>query len=247
MRGVISAVLIVLFMVTPVIARAGGVLERLGGAGERLYGDYRAFYLDSNTYLRLGGGLVVAGALANTDADKEVRDYYQANIRSSATDGLSDFARIPGEALFTVPALAALYLSTENPWAERSLRALFLGGPLGLFLRSATGGGRPTEGGSDWKPFLNNNGLSGHSFIGAVPFITAAKMEERACVKWLYYGASALPALSRINDDEHYLSQAALGWYLAYLSASAVEKGSAQALSVSPYKDGAFVSFSLIY
>lgn len=247
MRVVISAVLTVLFIVTPVIARAGGLLDRLNGAGSRLYGDYRAFYLDNGTYLRLGGGLVVAGALANTDADIEVRDYYQENIRSSATDSMSEITRLPGEALITIPALAALYLSTENPWAERSLRALFLGGPLGLFLRSATGGGRPTEGGSDWKPFSNNNGLSGHSFIGAVPFITAAKMEERAFIRWLYYGASALPALSRINDDEHYLSQAALGWYLAYLSASAVEKGSGPALSVSPYKDGAFVSFSLIY
>lgn len=247
MRAVIAALFTVLFSIAPLTARAEGLLERLDSAGERLYGDYRSFYLDGVTYLRLGGGLAAGGALANTNADSEVREFYQENIRSSATDGLSDLTRLPGEALLTIPALAVYYLSSESVWAERSLRALFVGGPLGLFLRSATGGGKPTEGGSDWKPFSNNNGLSGHSFIGAVPFITAAKMEERAYVKWLLYGASTLPALSRINDDEHYLSQAALGWYLAYLSASAVEKGTAPALSISPYKDGVFVSFALVF
>lgn len=243
MRAVISAVLAVLFAIAPLTARAEGLLERLDGAGERLYGDYRSFYLDGATYLRLGSGLAAGGALANTDADSVAREFYQENIRSSATDGLSDLTRLPGEALLTVPALAVFYLATDNLWAERSLRALFLGGPLGLFLRSATGGGRPTEGGSGWKPFSDNNGLSGHSFIGAAPFITAAKMEERACVRWLLYGASTLPALSRINDDEHYLSQAALGWYLAYLSVSAVERGAAPALSIAPYRDGVFVSY----
>ncbi|HAO93504.1 MAG: hypothetical protein A2X93_08060 [Deltaproteobacteria bacterium GWC2_56_8] len=247
MRAVISAVLTVLFLIPSLTARAEGVFGRLDAAGTRLSGDYRAFYLDSGSYLRLGGSLAVGGALANTGADAGVRDFYQENIRNSATDVLSDITRLPGEALITVPALALFYLSTDNLWAERSLRALFVGGPLGLFLRSATGGGRPTEGSSDWSPFSNNNGLSGHSFIGAVPFITAAKMEESPSVRWLLYGASTLPALSRINDDEHFFSQAALGWYLAYLSASAVEKGGAPLISVSPYKDGAVVSFSLVF
>ncbi|MBI4949011.1 MAG: phosphatase PAP2 family protein [Deltaproteobacteria bacterium] len=247
MLAVIAAVLTVLFLIPSLTARAEGVFGRLEAAGTMLYGDYSAFYLDSGTYLRLGSSLAVGGSLANTGADSEVREFFQDNIRSSATDGLSDITRLPGEALITVPALALFYLSTDNTWAERSLRALFLGGPLGVFLRSATGGGRPNEGGSDWKPFSNNNGLSGHSFIGAVPFITAAKMEERTYARWLLYGASALPALSRVNDDEHYLSQAALGWYLAYLSASAVEKAGALPLTVSPYKDGAFVSLTLVF
>ncbi len=244
MRAVISAVLAVLFAIAPLTARAEGVSDRLDAAAARLYGDYKAFYLDNGAYL-IGSGLIAGGVIANTNVDSEVREFYQGNMRSSATDGLSDITRLPGEALLTIPALAVYYLSSESVWAEKSLRALLVGGPLGLFLRSATGGGRPAEGGSGWRPFSNNNGLSGHSFIGAAPFITAAKMEERACVRWLLYGVSALPALSRINDDEHYLSQAALGWYLAYLSASAVEKGTAPALSIAPYKDGVFVSFAL--
>jgi len=42
--------------------------------------------------------------------------------------------------------------------------------------------------------------------------------------KGIFYGLSTLPGLSRINDDVHYFSQAALGWYLAYLSCAAIEK-----------------------
>jgi membrane-associated phospholipid phosphatase len=38
------------------------------------------------------------------------------------------------------------------------------------------------------------------------------------------YLASTLTGLSRINDDAHYLSQAALGWSLAFLAAASVDQ-----------------------
>jgi hypothetical protein len=41
----------------------------------------------------------------------------------------------------------------------------------------------------------------------------------------IFYGLSTFPGLARINDDEHYFSQVALGWFLAYLSCAVVEKG----------------------
>jgi hypothetical protein len=34
-----------------------------------------------------------------------------------------------------------------------------------------------------------------------------------------------LTGISRVNDDKHYFSHVALGWYLAYLSSAVVEKG----------------------
>jgi hypothetical protein len=66
--------------------------------------------------------------------------------------------------------------------------------------------------------------VSDHAFIGAVPFITAAKMNENPYIKGALYGLSVLPGLSRINDNKHYFSQVLLGWYLAFLSCNAVEK-----------------------
>ncbi len=98
-------------------------------------------------------------------------------------------------------------------------------GPALVFLAAATGADRPTEGDSNWGSYQNFHGVSGHTYFSAVPFITAAKMSENPYQKALFYGLSTFAGLSRINDDEHYFSQVALGWYLAYLSCAVVEKG----------------------
>ena len=49
-------------------------------------------------------------------------------------------------------------------------------------------------------------------------------MTNRPIIKACFYGLSALPAWSRVNDRKHYLSQAFLGWYFAYMAASAIEE-----------------------
>jgi hypothetical protein len=110
-------------------------------------------------------------------------------------------------------------------WTLKSIRATAVGTPTLLFLAAATGGDRPTEGDSKWRPFENIRGVSGHTYFSVVPIITAAKMSENRYQKAIFYGLSALPALSRINDDKHYFSSVALGWYIAYLSCAVVEKG----------------------
>jgi len=62
-----------------------------------------------------------------------------------------------------------------------------------------TGASRPSEGDSKWRPLKDSNGLSGHAFIGAVPFITAAKMNDNPYIKTILYGFSVLPGLTRIK------------------------------------------------
>ncbi|HEX3870986.1 MAG TPA: phosphatase PAP2 family protein, partial [Pirellulales bacterium] len=49
------------------------------------------------------------------------------------------------------------------------------------------------------------------------------KMTERPVLKAAFYGLSIMPALSRINDEAHYPSQAFLGWFMAYAAATAVD------------------------
>lgn len=208
--------------------------------------DYKNFYLDNSNLLRLGVGAGVAGLFANTSMDADLRDFYQDNIRGNSLDGISKALKLPGSILVTLPALTGIYLfSKDTPygeWAQKSLRAIITGAPAGLLMQSATGASRPSEGSSKWRPFNDNNGLSGHAFIGAVPFITAAKMSEDLYLKGFFYGLSTLPAITRINDDKHFFSQAALAWYLAYLSADAVSKaGEAKektTLTFIPASDG---------
>jgi len=59
--------------------------------------------------------------------------------------------------------------------------------------------------------------------MDAVPFICAAKMTDDPYLKAAFYAGSTLAAFSRVNDDPHYVSQVMLGWWMAYLAASAVD------------------------
>jgi hypothetical protein len=48
-------------------------------------------------------------------------------------------------------------------------------------------------------------------------------MTENRGYKLLFYAGSAIAPLSRVNDNAHYPSQVALGWWMAYLAASAID------------------------
>ncbi|MBI4620786.1 MAG: phosphatase PAP2 family protein [Desulfobacterales bacterium] len=199
-----------------------------------IYEDYKNFYSIGNLE-KLAIGLGAAGVLANTSADREIQDRYQESVRNKDTDNLSTVTRMFGEGVITIPVYlgAALFgefagdvelSSTTGEWGKRCLRTLLVGAPPALFLQRALGAPRPDEGGSGWSPFSDNNGVSGHSFNGAVPFITAAKMTDNPYYKYGLYFASALGGISRINDNAHYFSQAALGWWMAYLAVASMDK-----------------------
>ena len=213
------------------VAADNGAISR---SYEAVTTDIRNFYLDRKNLTRLGIGVAGAAVFANTGMDRYIRNKYQDDLRSHRTDEATKIFNISGTALVlvTVPVYIGTYGAgmllhnrTLEEWAQKSLRATVVGGPALIFLATATGGDRPTEGNSRWKPFHNFHGVSGHAYIGAVPFITAAKMSENLYQKALLYGLSTFTGLSRINDDKHYFSQVALGWYLAYLSCAVVEKG----------------------
>ena len=206
----------------------------LQGFGRLVLDDYREFYSCRNLGL-VALGIGLAAPLANTNLDREFGEHYQESIRNTFTDDLSSVFKTFGEGRYMLPATAGLtvlyYTLPQSPftdvpgeWAERSLRAYLVGAPAMYFTQMALGAGRPGESlhSSHWTPFQDNNAVSGHAFIGAVPFLTAAKMTDQPLLKTGLYALSTLPAWSRVNDDAHFLSQAALGWWFAYLSTSVV-------------------------
>ena len=216
------------------IAADNGVISR---GYEAVTTDLGNFYLDRENLTKLGIGVAGAAVFANTGMDRYIRNMYQDDLRSEKTDKATKIFNISGTALalVIVPAYIGsygagtlLHNSTMVEWAKNSIRATVVGGPALVFLAAATGADRPTEGDSHWNPFHNTHGISGHTFIGSIPFITAAKMSENPYEKAIFYGLSTLPGLSRINDDQHYFSQVAVAWYLAYLSCAVVEKGNDQ-------------------
>lgn len=214
----------------------------------RIVSDFKNFYSPENL-ANYGVALVGCGVLANTKMDRRFQDWYADHVRCDFTDDFSEFSRVFGEGKYFIP-IATVSAACYRLWQEkqgrqnehrvagdffaRTARGYAAGTPTLLFLQVALGGNRPRgdsfdrdptmRGSSYWKPFQENHAISGHAYIGAVPFITAAEMSEPLWMKGLFYTLSIIPAWSRVNDDAHFLSQSALGWYLAYLSVRSVSK-----------------------
>lgn len=220
-----------------------GLLARTTNIKETLFSDYKNFYSLWNLGA-LGAGLGMGAILANTSLDRDIRDWYQENARDRTTDNFSKAIRDLGSSTVTVSSFVGAALigefnkdsrlgSVVGEWGRRSLRAFITGGPPLLFLQYGLGAGRPTEGDSHWRPFCEDNSVNGHSFNGAIPFLTAARMVENPYLKWSFYLASPLVGLTRINDDQHYLSQVVLGWWLAFLAVASVDQTEVREKEVS--------------
>jgi hypothetical protein len=231
--------------------------DSLGG----LWEDYRNFY-DSGNLTNLMWGVAAGSILANTSLDENFQDWYQEDVRNTSLDDVSCFWRSFGEGQIFIPAYAGLAavgaLCDDYPlgrlggdFGARTVRAYGVGAPPMLLLQFTLGASRPgeTHYGSRWKPFDDNNAVSGHAFVGAVPFITAAKMTEDRFLKGGLYFCSGLTAWSRVNDDCHYLSQACLGWWTAYLACEAVnESGSRRRpFAMVPVETPEMVGIGLVF
>ena len=202
----------------------------------KLWTDYSHFYTGPSSQ-RLILGIGGASILANTSLDEDFQDWYQEEVRSSGTDHAAQFMRPLGDGWYVIPACVGLGIvgamfnetsegNTLGEFGGRASRAYAVGAPPMVFFQSALGSSRPDEEpyNSRWRPFHDANAVSGHAFVGAVPFITAAQMTDAPYLKGGLYACSLLPAWSRVNDDCHYLSQALLGWWIAYLACDAVQR-----------------------
>ncbi len=218
---------LILFLLVPVCSGYAGE-SGFQSTFQSVRTDFRNFYWDGGNLLLLGIGVGGSALFANTSLDRDIRDEYRKHVKGDESDEIARIMKQPGEGLYTIPFVAVSSVLFNNTvfgdWAQRSTRALAVGAPTLLFLQRAIGSESPQTGGSGWKPFQSKNAVSGHGFVGGVPFITAAQMSDNVFLKGALYAVSALPALSRVNDDAHYFSQAAFGWYLGYLSSRAVMK-----------------------
>ncbi|HUT89984.1 MAG TPA: phosphatase PAP2 family protein [Thermoguttaceae bacterium] len=197
-------------------------------------------YYSTRSVLLLGAGFGAASLMAHTSLDEDV---YAEVHWSVWHGGHRDWrerlrpTKCLGDGRFALPVFAGAWLAGElleeapfadvvGDWGERSLRTVLVGGPPMLLMQRATGASRPGESdsGSQWRPFQDSNGVSGHAFVGAVPFLCAAKMTDEMPFKAAFYAASLLPGVQRIMGEKHYLSQAFLGWTMAYVAATAVDR-----------------------
>ena len=213
---------------------AGSRFPRLARAGYKVAEDYRSFYsCDSLVCLTAAFG---AGALmANTGFDTTMQNAWQRGVEPTGVGTFFSGCKDIGEGRYALPvfgvAAATGMLFEGNAvgdaigeWGSRSLRIFVVGAPPLYAMQWVTGASRPGEGsaGSQWHFFNDNNGVSGHAFVGAIPFLAAVDMVESPLAKGALYVCSTFVGFSRMTDDAHYPSQVFLGWYLALASARAV-------------------------
>lgn len=182
----------------------------------------------------LAAGVGAAAALANSDADRSIHHWYRDRVRERGLDDAATAASWIGQLWVVVPiGMETAALCSHAPenyqfdggaweWSNRTLRAASIGFPPVVALYGLTGASRPDRDDSRWRPFHDVHGVSGHTFIGAVPFLTAAQMSDSYLLKAPLIAGSFLTGWSRMHDDRHYFSQIALGWWIAYLSVRSV-------------------------
>lgn len=214
--------------------------------------DHCHFYSEQSL-ARLAGGTLIAGVMANTSIDRKLHDGYQASVASQGEwSELFHSPKVLGNGKYTIPTFVVAWAagaafdetrtgSLVGDWGERSLRTFLVGVPPLIVMQQLTGGSRPgeTAHNSEWRPFHDDNGVSGHSFMGALPFLTAAKMTDNPWLKVAFYVGSTATGISRINDSAHYPSQAVLGWWIAWLATDAVDRTQAASSTwtLAPYPD----------
>ena len=207
---------------------------RLARAGYKVLEDYRNFYACEGLVC-LTAAFGAGAIMANTGFDVTMQDAWQRGVEPTSLGTFFSGCKDIGEgryALSVFGVAAATGLIFEgNPagdvvgeWGSRSLRMFVVGAPPLYALQWVTGGSRPGEGsaGSRWHFFNDDNGVSGHAFVGAVPFLAAADMVESPLLKGTLYVCSTFVGFSRMTDNRHYPSQVFLGWYLAWASSRAV-------------------------
>lgn len=208
-------------------------------AGENLKDDIFcdfSIYFGRENLIDLGLVFLTIGTMANTNVDRSLSNHWQKGIRSPFTNA---FFKVPngiGKFNYVATYLATMAIGHWQSeklaghllynWGYRSIRTLLIVGIQDPFYGWFIGNGRPCDGKhtATWK-FFNRGGkcgCSGHTFNGAIPFITAAMMADSLPVKIGFYVLSTLPGLARINAHAHYPSQVILAWSMAYLAARSV-------------------------
>jgi hypothetical protein len=209
--------------------------------------DFKNFYWSENTLI-LGLSVAAVAPIANTHVDQGFRDWYQKQAGSSS--GANNAARAIsniGAYQYVIPADIAVsaigHLFPDNAIAaefaqfgDRSLRALAVGAPMVGILQVGLGSDSPAPNStnSQWRPFKSDYGASGYSFVGAIPFLTAADMTDCRPLQATLILASFATTWSRVQTDNHYLSQALLGWACAYLAVRSVNQTDEARVQIVP-------------
>jgi len=225
---------------------------------------------DRNDWLTAGAIAGVTGALIAVD--KNIKNFWQADVRSSGTDDFFDIFEPLGDFDLMLAGSMGSYLVSELFDARREkaaslmlFQAVAIGGALGEGFKHFAGRTRPegtlaepNPGATKFNGFDggdNDSFPSGHAIVG---FATATVIAETYAptnpwVPWVAYPTATLVAMQRINKNRHWASDTVLGAALGHFIARLIVDNNPFlmrnniALRPMDVKDGRGVTVSMKY
>lgn len=202
--------------------RPANPLRQIGRTGRGLY--------TRRNFLKLGGATAGGAILTYSGIDELFDAWHRDHVRGDASDAIAHVAKEFGENYVAFAALGygladwALPGTAIGRWGRQCFTATACGLPVLWSWQRALGGSRPSDEkpwGPRYRPFADENSVSGHTFLAAIPFLVAAREVGHPLPAWGLRAVSPMTGWSRINDERHYLSQVLLGYGLAWESVGA--------------------------
>ena len=180
-------------------------------------------------------GILVAGTAAMSLADEPIRDWAQQN-QGSYPKVLRDFGWYFGSPQNYFAANAGLYafgLITKNEKVRKTsvliISSSITTGLLQSFTKAAVGRARPGSGFDSYSfnPFSGEATYrsfpSGHTILSVTMAHSIAKQFENTWVKIGIYTLGALPPISRIIDDAHWITDIAFSTALSIIVVDCID------------------------
>lgn len=198
--------------------------RQVARTGQRLY--------TRRNFIKLVGATAGGAAISYSGVDEVVDQWHREHARGATSDSIAAVAKGFGETEMAFVALAwgladwALPGTVIGRWGRQCFTATACGLPVLWSWQRILGGSRPSDEkpwGPRYRPFADENSVSGHTFLSAIPFLVAAREAGHPVATWGFRALSPVTGWSRINDERHYLSQVLLGYGLALEAVHAAE------------------------
>lgn len=203
----------------------------LKGVGHSLS---RPIHWKGNDFAKLG--ILFAGTAALTAADNSTRDFVQNN-KDHFPKALRDFGWYFGSPQNYFAANAGLYglgLITKNENIRKTsvliISSSITTGLIQTFSKTAFGRARPGSGLDhlDFDPFSSkaryHSFPSGHTALSITMSHAIAKQFENTWIKIGIYSIGAIPPISRLIDDAHWITDIAFSTALSIIVVDSIDK-----------------------
>lgn len=194
----------------------------------------RPLHWKGNDYAKLG--IILGSTALLSFADEPIRDFAQQN-RGDFPKIVRDFGWYFGSPQNYFMANAGLYgfgLFTRNEKIRKTsvliISASLTTGLIQSFTKNAVGRARPGRylGNNEFRPFISSSGFSsfpsGHTVLAVTMAHSIAKQFKNPWLKTGIYAIGAIPPISRIIDDAHWITDIAVSTVLSVVVVDAIDK-----------------------